>query len=138
MSRTIPARNVKLKRAYEPPAAGDGVRILVDRLWPRGLTKADAAIDQWAKDLSPSATLRQWFGHDPARWPEFRIRYAKEVRQNLDRLKQLRRLAEREPITLVYSAHDEAHNDAVVLRSLLLGRQATPKRSPRLATRSKK
>lgn len=76
----VRSANVKLKRAYERPAEDDGVRILVDRLWPRGLKKTDAAIDQWAKDIAPSTTLRKWFGHDPARWEEFRRRYVEELR----------------------------------------------------------
>jgi uncharacterized protein YeaO (DUF488 family) len=121
MKKKVPGGNVKLKRAYEPPAADDGVRILIDRLWPRGISKERAAIDQWMKDISPSTELRKWFGHDPARWGEFRRRYAKEVRQNSDLLDQLRSLARQGPITLVYSAHDEEHNDAVELRYLILG-----------------
>src|SRR5450759_2288068 len=76
MSKKIAAGNIRLKRAYDRPAAGDGIRILIDRLWPRGVKKADAAIDQWAKDISPSTALRKWFGHDPARWQKFRHRYA--------------------------------------------------------------
>jgi len=123
MSSRIKAGNVKLKRAYEPPTGGDGTRILIDRLWPRGVKKADAALDQWAKDLAPSTALRRWFGHDPERWQEFRIRYAEEVRQHADQLRQLRALARTRPITLVYSAHDEVHNDAVALRDVLLGRK---------------
>jgi uncharacterized protein YeaO (DUF488 family) len=128
MSGKIKAGHVKLKRAYEPHTAKDGVRILIDRLWPRGLRKAKAGIDQWAKELAPSSPLRKWFGHNPARWPAFQIRYAREVRQHRDQFKQLRNLARQGPITLVYSAHDEIHNDAVVLRSLLLGRPATRSR----------
>lgn len=123
MSGRIKASNVRLKRAYDPPADGDGTRVLVDRLWPRGVKKADAALDHWAKDLAPSTALRRWFGHDPARWPEFRLRYAEEVRQHGNQFKQLRTLARTRPITLVYSAHDEMHNDAVALRDLLLGRK---------------
>jgi uncharacterized protein YeaO (DUF488 family) len=118
----VRAANIKLKRAYVRPAADDGVRILIDRLWPRGVTKVDAAIDQWAKDIAPSTALRQWFGHDPARWEEFRRRYAAEVRQHPEQLARLRALARQGPVTLVYSAHDELHNDGVVLRDLLLGR----------------
>jgi uncharacterized protein YeaO (DUF488 family) len=122
VSANIPAANVRLKRAYEPPAADDGTRILVDRLWPRGVSKEHAALDQWMKDISPSTELRQWFGHDPARWVEFRRRYAEELHQNGELLSQLRSLARQGPVTLVYSAHDEVHNDAIVLRDLLLGR----------------
>lgn len=116
----VPASNVRLKRAYEKPARGDGTRILIDRLWPRGVRKADAALDQWAKDIAPSTPLRKWFGHDPARWAEFRRRYAEEIRQRAEELGQLRSLARKGRVTLVYSAHDELHNDAVVLREVLL------------------
>jgi uncharacterized protein YeaO (DUF488 family) len=124
MSKTIKAANIKLKRAYERPAAEDGVRILIDRLWPRGVSKVDAAIDQWTKDIAPSTALRKWFAHDPARWQEFRRRYAKEVRNYPERLARLRALARQGPITLVFAARDERHNDAVVLRGLLLGRSS--------------
>lgn len=119
MTRKIAAANIKLKRAYDPPAAADGTRILVDRLWPRGVKKANAAIDEWMKDLAPSTALRKWFGHDPARWPEFRRRYLKELDQHSEQLDRLRALARQGPVTLVYAAHDEAHNDAVVLRDFL-------------------
>jgi uncharacterized protein YeaO (DUF488 family) len=121
MTTKISAANVKLKRAYEPPATDDGTRILVDRLWPRGVTKKRGAIDQWMKEIAPSTELRKWFGHDPSRWDEFRRRYAKEVHQNAALLEQLRSLARHGPLTLVYSAHDEKHNDAVELRKLILG-----------------
>ena len=122
MSARIPAANVKLKRAYELPAADDGTRVLVDRLWPRGVSKEHAALDQWMKDISPSTELRKWFGHDPARWEEFCRRYTEELHQNAELVSQLRSLAREGPVTLVYSAHDEVHNDAIVLRDLLLGR----------------
>jgi uncharacterized protein YeaO (DUF488 family) len=122
MSERITADNVKLKRAYEPSAADDGTRILIDRLWPRGVKKADAAIDEWIKDIAPSTALRKWFGHDPARWQEFRSRYAVEVHEHPQQLGRLRALARQGPITLGYSAHDEVHNDAVALRDFLLGR----------------
>lgn len=124
MSKGIAAKNVRLKRAYEPRAVGDGTRILIDRLWPRGVSKARAAIDQWMKDIAPSTELRKWFGHEPARWGEFRRRYAEEVRRNAELFSQLRALARAGRVTLVYSAHDEAHNDAIVLRELILGRPA--------------
>jgi uncharacterized protein YeaO (DUF488 family) len=122
MSARVPAANVKLKRAYEPPSPEDGTRILVDRLWPRGVSKQKAALDHWMKEIAPSTELRKWFGHDPKRWKEFRRRYAEEMRQHPDLLAELRSLARRHKITLVYSAHDETHNDAVVLRDVLLGR----------------
>jgi uncharacterized protein YeaO (DUF488 family) len=123
MSRTIPASHVRLKRAYEPPAADDGTRILIDRLWPRGVSKADAAIDEWMKDIAPSTALRKWFGHDPERWQEFRRRYRSEIQEHPDRLDRLRALARHGPITLVFAARDEAHNHALVLHDLLLGRK---------------
>ena len=122
MSTKVAAGNVRLKRAYEPSGAEDGTRILVDRLWPRGVSKAHAALDHWMKDLAPSTELRKWFGHDPARWEEFCRRYSEELNQNTELLSQLRSLARQGAVTLVYSAHDEVHNDAIVLRDLLLGR----------------
>lgn len=127
MGRRIVAANVRLKRAYENPSAEDGMRILIDRLWPRGVAKANAAIDLWAKDISPSTALRRWFGHDPARWEEFRRRYSEEIHRHGNRLDELRALAENGRITLVFAAHDETHNDAVVLRDILLGRTAERK-----------
>ena len=111
---------VRMKRAYEPAAPEDGMRILVDRLWPRGVRKADAAIDHWAKDLAPTTELRKWFGHDPARWQEFRRRYQASLDAHRDELEKLRALAEKGPITLVYAARDEIHNEAVILRDRLL------------------
>lgn len=128
MSKRIAAGNIKLKRAYDSAGSGDGTRILIDRLWPRGVKTADAAIDIWAKDIAPSTALRKWFRHDPARWHEFRRRYSEEINRHRDRVRELRSLARRERITLVFSAHDEAHNDAVVLRTILLGR-SIPMRS---------
>ena len=95
MSRRIVAENVKLKRAYDSAGSGDGTRILIDRLWPRGVRKADAAIDMWAKDIAPSTALRRWFGHDPARWHEFRRRYSEEIHRRRDRLDELRTLAQK-------------------------------------------
>jgi uncharacterized protein YeaO (DUF488 family) len=120
MNKNIPATYVKLKRAYERPSPTDGRRILIDRLWPRGVKKADAAIDEWAKELAPSTALRQWFGHDPARWEEFRERYAAELREHSAKLSALRDLARETHITLVFSARDKQHNDAVVLKEILL------------------
>jgi uncharacterized protein YeaO (DUF488 family) len=122
MATRIPAGNVRLKRAYERAASADGTRVLIDRLWPRGVSKADADIKLWTKALAPSTGLRKWFGHDPVRWPEFRRRYAQEVREHSAELSQLRALARERTITLVFAARDEAHNDAVVLRELILGR----------------
>ena len=121
MSAKVPAKNLKLKRAYEAPASADGRRVLVDRLWPRGLKKEAAALDLWVKDLAPSNELRKWFGHDPERWAEFRRRYAAELRQQSELLEDLRALARRGPVTRIYAARDEEHNEAVVLRDALLG-----------------
>jgi uncharacterized protein YeaO (DUF488 family) len=129
MIERITADHVKLKRAYKPASAHDGTRILIDRLWPRGLKKADAALDQWIKDIAPSTSLRKWFGHDPKRWAECRRRYAAEVHQHPEQLSRLRELARQGPITLIFSAHDEVHNDAIALRDSLLGLRVkqTPK-----------
>ena len=113
---------VSLKRAYEPPAQTDGMRVLVDRLWPRGVTKSRARIDVWMKDLAPSTDLRKWFGHDPEKWAEFQHRYRAELRGN-PALSDLVKLSRQGDITLVYAARDELHNDAVVLRQVL-GRRA--------------
>ena len=121
MTGKIAPEHVRLKRAYEPPEPADGTRVLVDRLWPRGVVKEKAAVDLWLKDLAPSTGLRKWFGHDPERWPEFRERYAAEVRERKEAFERLHQLALQGTVTLVYAAHDEVHNDAVVLRSLLLG-----------------
>ncbi|HEY7550418.1 MAG TPA: DUF488 domain-containing protein [Hyphomicrobiaceae bacterium] len=123
----FPASHLRLKRAYEPPGRDDGLRILVDRLWPRGVSKAQAALDDWMRDIAPSTELRQWFGHDPARWAEFQRRYRAELRQHPQELDRIRALASTQTATLVYGAHDEEHNDAVVLRAVLL----EVKRSPR-------
>ena len=125
MGNRIVAENIRLKRAYDAAHAGDGTRILVDRLWPRGVRKVDAAIDLWARDIAPSTGLRKWFGHNPTRWPEFRRRYSEEMRRHRDRLGELRALAQGGRITLVFAAHDTAHNDAVVLREMLLGRNVS-------------
>jgi uncharacterized protein YeaO (DUF488 family) len=121
MSETIKSADVRLKRAYDPASPEDGRRILVDRLWPRGLSKGEADLDEWLKDLAPSTELRKWFGHDSARWAGFRRRYAREIHGHPEPLAHLRRLAREGRLTLVYSARDELHNDAVVLRRVLLG-----------------
>jgi uncharacterized protein YeaO (DUF488 family) len=110
-----------VKRAYEPASREDGARVLVDRVWPRGLRKSDLAIDRWLKDVAPSTELRRWFGHDPERWAEFRRRYAAELAANPDPLSELRSMARKGRLTLVYSARDEHHNQAVVLREYLVG-----------------
>ena len=111
---------VKIKRIYEPAAPEDGQRILVDRLWPRGVAKAEAHIDLWLKDVAPSADLRRWFGHKPERWAEFQKRYLAELAGN-PALEELRRLARGKPTTLLYGAKDEIHNQARVLADRLTG-----------------
>jgi uncharacterized protein YeaO (DUF488 family) len=116
--------DIRLKRAYEPPGAGDGIRALIDRLWPRGVSKAEAAIDHWLRELAPSTELRKWFGHDPARWDGFRRRYAAELMEHPERLDQLLQMIEQGSVTLVFGARDEDHNDAVVLKEVL-ARRAT-------------
>lgn len=126
MADRVPAANVKLKRAYDAPAFADGRRVLVDRLWPRGVSKAKAALDAWEKSVAPSPELRRWFGHDPARWTEFRWRYAAELRDNAGSVERLRGLARQQTMTLVYAGHDQAHSHARVLRDVLLGRSLPP------------
>ncbi|WP_425906470.1 DUF488 domain-containing protein [Nitrobacter sp. TKz-YC02] len=118
----LAVKNINVKRAYEAPDTDDGTRILVDRLWPRGLRKTDAAIDRWIKGIAPSTDLRKWFGHDPARWQEFRRRYADEIQRHPEEFDELRTCARAGRITLVFAAHDETRNNAVVLRDVLLGR----------------
>lgn len=112
---------IRLKRAYEPVAREDGYRVLVERLWPRGLRKDDAHLDDWLKDLAPSDALRRWFGHDPDRFAAFRARYMRELRDRAaeELLDALAHRAERETVTLVYAAHDQEHNNAVVLANEL-------------------
>jgi len=113
---------IKIKRVYEEPSAGDGMRILVDRVWPRGISKEQARLADWRKDLAPSTALRKWFGHDPARWKEFRDRYRAELKRSGQSyaLKELAKLSRRKTVTLVYSAADEKHNQAVALKEFLL------------------
>lgn len=124
MSTKIPTNHIRIKRAYEPTTHDDGTRILIDRLWPRGIKKENLALDQWAKALAPSTELRQWFGHDPARWHEFHKRYAAELHPHAELLDTLRTLARKGTVTLVYAAHDESHNNAVALREFLLAPEA--------------
>ena len=113
---------IKIKRVYEEPSAGDGMRILVDRVWPRGISKERARLADWRKDLAPSTPLRKWFGHDPAKWKEFRTRYRTELKRSgqIEALKELAKLSRRKTVTLVYGAADEQHNQAVALKEFLL------------------
>lgn len=114
--------DVHIKRVYAARTEQDGKRILVDRLWPRGLTKEKAAVDLWLKDIAPSNELRKWFGHDSARWPEFQKRYRDELKKIAGSVSVLKQEAENGPVTLLFGAKDEDHNEAVVLRSLLMPR----------------
>jgi uncharacterized protein YeaO (DUF488 family) len=110
---------IAIKRAYEPRAPGDGRRVLVERLWPRGLSKERAGVDLWLKEVAPSTELRRWFGHDPERWPEFRRRYREELSGHAGEVAELQALAAQGPLTLVYGSWDETHNAATVLREVL-------------------
>jgi uncharacterized protein YeaO (DUF488 family) len=111
--------NVQIKRVYEEPSTSDGKRILIDRLWPRGLTKEKAKVDLWLKDIAPSTELRQWFGHDPSKWNEFKKRYHDELKKNREIIVKLVEQLKTGKVTLVYGAKDEEHNDAVVLKEYL-------------------
>ena len=111
--------NIKIKRVYEQPDKDDGLRILVDGLWPRGLTKEKARVDLWLKEIAPSTELRKWFAHDPDKWKRFRGRYETEIRQQDELIKMLRRKAREGMITLIYAARDEKHNEALVLKQFL-------------------
>jgi uncharacterized protein YeaO (DUF488 family) len=114
------SKGIRLKRAYEPPERGDGYRVLVDRLWPRGLKKNEAAIDEHLKEVAPSEALRKWFGHDPARWAEFRRRYERELDGKAAQVVYLGDKSERRAVTLLYAAKDPERNNAVVLKDYLL------------------
>lgn len=114
--------SLQIKRVYEAPSPDDGTRVLVDRVWPRGVKKEDAAIDHWLKEVAPSSDLRKWFGHEPTRWDGFRQRYAAELDARADAVARLRALARRGRLTLVYAARDAERNNAVALRDYLKGR----------------
>ena len=114
---------IRLKRVYEKPSRTDGLRILVDRLWPRGLTKQRAAVTWWLKDVAPSTELRKWFGHAPGKWKQFQTRYRKELRAKKDALELLREKSKTHTVTLLYGARDEEHNEALVLKKVLEGRR---------------
>ena len=110
---------IHLKRAYEKSSAEDGARILVERLWPRGLTKARAGVNLWIKDVAPSPELRKWFGHDPARWKQFKQRYWKELKEKKNDVDVLRHKAREGKVTFIYAAHDEEHNGALALKEFI-------------------
>jgi uncharacterized protein YeaO (DUF488 family) len=111
--------NIKVKRVYEKPGKEDGSRILVDRLWPRGLTKEKAALNLWLKDIAPTTELRKWFNHDPAKWNEFIKKYLKELKENEESVSILKDLLKKGPVTLIYAAKDEAHNEAQVIKDFV-------------------
>jgi uncharacterized protein YeaO (DUF488 family) len=115
----VTGKHVRAKRVYDDPAGSDGTRVLVDRIWPRGLSRERAAVDVWLKDIAPTTELRKWFGHDPARWKAFEARYRQELDRNAAAVAQLRELVDRGPVTLLYGARDDAHNDAVALLAYL-------------------
>lgn len=120
MTSDMTMATIKIKRVYEPPADSDGCRVLIDRLWPRGITREHAAFDHWIRELAPSTELRRWFGHEPDKFDEFRSRYRVELASNEDAVTPLRDLlATEEKLTLLFSAKDEAHNNAVVLAEYL-------------------
>ena len=126
---------IRIKRAYEPRARGDGRRVLVERLWPRGMKKEALAADEWMKDVAPSTPLRQWFGHRPQRWKEFRRRYEKELNSNPDAWAPILDASRRGAVTLLYSAHDVEHNGAVVLCDYLAAREPIRRGWPEARTR---
>ncbi len=125
---------IRIKRAYEPPARGDGRRFLVERLWPRGVKKEALAEDAWLKDVAPSTELRQWFGHEPERWEEFRRRYRDELAANRAAWEPILEASKGRTVTLLYGAHDTEHNSAVVLREFLL-EKASRRRTAARASR---
>jgi uncharacterized protein YeaO (DUF488 family) len=118
--------DVRLKRAYDPVAATDGYRVLVDRIWPRGVRREEAHLNEWARELAPSTELRRWFGHDPARFEEFQRRYIEELASQSQKLRELRARAREGTLTLVYAARDTEHNDAIVLAEILRRGRRSP------------
>ena len=115
---------IKTKRAYDKPSRDDGYRILVDRLWPRGISKEDASIDLWLKEISPSDKLREWFSHDPKKWEDFKSKYRNELKEKAELVKEIKRIEkEKKTITLLYSTKDERHNNVVVISEILKNRK---------------
>jgi uncharacterized protein YeaO (DUF488 family) len=133
MSRKV-TQKVKLKRAYDPPARSDGRRVLVDRLWPRGISKDELRLDDWLKDVAPSSMLRKWFGHDPAKWCEFKNRYFRELDERSEAIEYLLARGREGTVTLVFGAKDVHHNDAVALKEYL-ERRAKQYESVRITAR---
>ena len=128
---------INLKRAYETVSPTDGTRLLVERLWPRGLSKEKLKLDGWIREVAPTTELRRWFGHDPAKWPQFRTRYFRELDSRPESWRPIVPQATRGTVTLVYSSHDEEHNNAVALRDYLKLKTARRRRPPR-ATSSRR
>lgn len=124
---------IKVKRAYEPASRDDGARFLVERLWPRGVKKDVLRLDAWLKDVAPSTNLRQWFGHELVKWPEFQRRYRAELDRNGEALERILKAAGRGQVTLVYSSHDQEHNNAVVLKTYVESQLRASRRRPQAA-----
>jgi uncharacterized protein YeaO (DUF488 family) len=116
-------KNIRIKRVYDPVTSDDGARVLVDRVWPRGISKEVAELTLWLKDIAPTTQLRKWFGHDPSRWAEFRRRHHLELEANQDTIKQLHEIMKKRRVTLIYSAHDQEHNQAMALAEYLTGHE---------------
>lgn len=127
MRKTTESKRFVLKRIYDEPSAIDGVRILVDRLWPRGVSKERAKLDLWLKDIAPTTELRMWFGHDPAKWTEFRRRYSEELAANMGAVERLAEFTRAGQVTLLYAAKDEEHNEAVVIRDFICSERTPPR-----------
>ena len=125
---------LKLKRAYDPVSSEDGTRFLVERLWPRGLSKAKLRVDAWLKDVGPTTALRKWFSHDPEKWPQFRARYFRELDSRPESWQPILSAARRRRVTLVYSSHDEEHNNAVALKEYLQAKLGTRRPSRPVAS----
>jgi len=122
---------VKLKRVYDPPKPADGFRVLVDRLWPRGVSKSSARIDLWLKEIASSAALRKWFGHDPLKWDAFRARYFRELQKNPKAVAQLNEIIRNGPVTLLFAAKDQEHNNAVALKEYLESGRGHSRQAPK-------
>jgi len=123
--------DIRLKRAYEPSKKDDGFRVLVDRLWPRGVSKSSARIDLWLKEIAPSAALRKWFGHDPLKWDAFRARYFRELQKNPKAVAQLNEIIRNGPVTLLFAAKDQEHNNAVALKEYLESGRGHSRQAPK-------
>ena len=123
--------DIRLKRAYEPSKKDDGFRVLVDRLWPRGVSKSSARIDLWLKEIAPSAALRKWFGHDPLKWDAFRARYFRELQKNPKAVAQLNEIIRNGPVTLLFAAKDQEHNNAAALKEYLESGRSHSRQAPK-------